>query len=95
MIIDSKEIQRIARLARIKVPESKYEMYANEITNIIKVIDQLQTVNTDGLEPIINVNDHNLEMRKDVVVAEASVDEVLSNAPKNKFGYFVVPKVIE
>lgn len=95
MKIDSSAIKRIARLAKIRVPESKYEMYAKELSNIVDVIDQLQDVDTTGLEPVVNVSNHMTPLRADIVTDGNCDDKVLSNAPNSRFGYFVVPKVVE
>lgn len=95
MVVNKKTIQRIAKLARINIPESKYEMYAKEISNIIEVIDQLQEVDTKDLDPVINVNNHGNPLREDKVTDGNCDDKVLANAPKSKFGYFLVPKVVE
>lgn len=95
MKIDSNAIKRIARLARIRVTESKYEMYAKEISNIVEVIDQLQEVDTKGLEPVVSVSAHRTPLRSDNITDGNCDSEILSNSPKSKFGYFVVPKVVE
>ena len=95
MKIDSSAIKRIAKLAKIRVPESKYEMYAKELSNIVDVIDKLQEVDTSGLEPVVSVSDHRTPLRADTVTDGNCDDKILSNAPKSKFGYFLVPKVVE
>ena len=95
MNIDPEAIKRLAKLSRVKIHESKYKMYAQEVSNIIKILDQLHEVNTEGLDPVVNVCDHKTLLREDVVTDGNHDDAVLSNAPKSKFGYFVVPKVVE
>ncbi len=95
MKVDSGAIKRLARLARIRMPESKYEMYAKELSNIVDVIDKLQEVDTKGLEPLVSVSDHRTPLRADNVTDGNCDNKILSNAPKSKFGYFLVPKVVE
>ena len=95
MTIDSKQVQRIAKLARLHISEDKYEMYATEMSKVLDVIDKLQEVDTAGLDPVINVNSHRVSFRKDIITDGNCDSDIIANAPKSKFGYFLVPKVVE
>lgn len=95
MIVDIQKVKHIAKLARLDIGEDKYEMYANEISKILEVIDQLKEADTTGLDPVINVNNNTSTLRADIVTDGNYEDQILSNAPKSKFGYFLVPKVVE
>ena len=52
MSIDQNTVARIARLARIEVPDDKLEPMAAELGNILKFVEQLAEVNTDGVQPM-------------------------------------------
>lgn len=95
MSVDSKIIKRIAKLARLNISDEKYELYAEELSKIVQVIDQLAEVDTTDLDPVINVNNKTIILRQDVVTDGNCDEEILSNAPKSKFGYFLVPKMVE
>ena len=95
MIIGGDEVKRIAKLARLNIGEDKYEMYSSELSKIVEVIDQLTKADTTGLDPVINVNNNVALFREDKVTDGNCDEDVLSNAPKSKFGYFLVPKVVE
>ena len=95
MSITETIVLKTARLARIRIPEEKIPLYITELNNILKVIDQLQEVNVEGIKPIVNPNEFNLSLREDEVTDGNITDKILQNAPKRKFDYFAVPKVIE
>ena len=63
--------------------------------NVINWIEKLNEVNTDNIEPMINVHNEPLHLNADEVSEGNIADDVLKNAPKQIYGYFAVPKVIE
>jgi len=95
MTISTKDVTKIARLARIEVAEAEKEQLAKEINGILTWIDQLNEVNTDNIEPLASVSDTTLPWREDKVTDGHKRDAILANAPMSDYGCFVVPKVIE
>ncbi|HXP77550.1 MAG TPA: Asp-tRNA(Asn)/Glu-tRNA(Gln) amidotransferase subunit GatC [Stellaceae bacterium] len=95
MALDKATVARIATLARIKVPESELEQLAGELSHILTWIEQLGEVNTDGVEPMASVAEMTLPMREDRVTDGNVPDKILSNAPQQAHGFFLVPKVVE
>ncbi len=95
MAIDAATVRKVARLARIAEPEEKLEPLAQELNGIIAWIEQLNEVDTDGVEPMTSAVAAVLPMREDVVTDGGSADTVLSNSPKRAGNFFVVPKVVE
>ena len=95
MSIDSQTVSKIAKLARISLSEDDKAHYAKEIGSILNWIEQLQSVNTDGIEPLMSVSRAHLPQRPDQVKKLGTPEEILANAPKSEFGCFAVPKVIE
>jgi aspartyl-tRNA(Asn)/glutamyl-tRNA(Gln) amidotransferase subunit C len=95
MSVDNSTVARIARLARIHVPEDRQETLAAELNGILDWIEELNEVDTDRVEPIASVTGHSLPRREDVVSDGNRVDEVLANVPETASGFFVVPKVVE
>ena len=95
MSVDKHVVKKIARLARIHVSEKKSELLSADLGNILNWIEQLEEVNTDGVEPLSSVNEHALAWREDVVTDGEMPEKVLKNAPENAGEFFVVPKVIE
>ncbi len=93
--IDTATVAKIARLSRIKIEEEKLAPLAGELNNILGWIEQLNEVNTDGIEPMSSPVNTKLRWRADQVTDGDKQQEVLSNAPRAEYGFFAVPKVIE
>ena len=95
MAIDAATVRKVARLARIAEPEDKLEPLARELSGIMSWIEQLNEVDTDGVEPMTTSVAMTLPMRDDVVTDGGEPARVLGNAPKSEKGFCVVPKVVE
>ena len=105
MSLDKDTVARIARLARLKVPEEELGALAGELSGILAWIEQLNEVDTKNVEPLASVSDVTLPMREDKVTDGNIAEKVLANAPggavyieptdRNAGGFFTVPKVVE
>lgn len=95
MALDKATVARIAALARIKVTEEEQTRLAGELTQILTWIEQLNEVDTTGVEPMASVGHLTLPMRADVVSDGGIRDKLLANAPQEARGFFAVPKVVE
>lgn len=95
MAIDRETVRRIAFLSRLKIEDDKIEDTEDEFNKILNWVEQLSEVNTDGVEPLVSVNDTNLTLRQDEVTEGNKSAAVLKNAPQAQYGYFTVPKVVE
>jgi aspartyl-tRNA(Asn)/glutamyl-tRNA(Gln) amidotransferase subunit C len=95
MAIDAATVRKVARLARIAEPEEKLEGLAKELSGIIDWIEQLNEVDTAGVEPMTSAVQVALPMREDVVTDGGDAERVLANAPKKVGHFYVVPKVVE
>ena len=95
MSLDQDTVKNIAYLARIRVEQDKLEPLAGELSAIMGWIEQLQELDTDGVEPMASVVNVSLPQRKDVVNDGDCRDAVLTNAPDKEDGFYTVPKVLE
>lgn len=95
MSVDKDTVRKVARLARIAVPEERLEPLAKELNGILAWIEQLNEVDTDGVEPMTSAVHVPMPMRDDVVTEGGDPEVVLSNSPKRAGNFFVVPKVVE
>ena len=95
MSVDKATVARIARLARINVPEDRQEQLVGELNGILDWIAELDEVDTGAVEPLASVTGHGLPRRSDEVTDGNRMDEVLANVPEAAGGFFVVPKVVE
>lgn len=95
MTIDTKTIQKVANLARLKISDEDADKYGPQLSNIINFVEQLSEVNTDDVEPLASPVDIALRLREDKVTDGNIQKEVLANAPEELEDFFVVPKVVE
>lgn len=93
--LDKATVAKIARLSRLRMDEEELEQRAKSLSGIITWVEQLSEVDTENVEPLRNVADIELKLRKDIVNDGGDTDKVLSNAPEQTQGFFVVPKVVE
>ena len=95
MSLDIATVRRIAALARIRLEEGELAQAQAELNGILGWIEQLQAVDTSGVEPLAGAGDMTLPMRDDVVTDGGKADAVLANAPDRAGSFFAVPKVVE
>ena len=95
MAIDTDTAKRVAKLARIQVDDADLPALASEFTAILGFIEQLNEVDVKGIDPMTSVTPIRLYRRPDVVTDGDQAQQVLSNAPDAREGFFAVPKVVE
>lgn len=95
MSLDSKTVAHIATLARLRVPAEELPALAKELSGIMTWIEQLNEVDTTGIEPMAGVLHRNLPQREDKITDGGHPEKILANAPDSAHGFFTVPKVIE
>ena len=94
MKIDKSLISRLETLAKLKLSDSEKEELAGDLTNILNMVEKLQEVDTDGVEPLVYMNDEVNKLRPDQVDNMVKQAEALKNAPDSDGTYFKTPKVI-
>jgi aspartyl-tRNA(Asn)/glutamyl-tRNA(Gln) amidotransferase subunit C len=95
LALDTETVRRIARLARIRVPEDELAPLADELSRIMDWIEQLNAVDTSNIAPMTSVADIRLPQREDKVNDGGTPEKVLANAPDRQGNFFAVPKVVE
>ncbi|MBM3506522.1 MAG: Asp-tRNA(Asn)/Glu-tRNA(Gln) amidotransferase subunit GatC [Alphaproteobacteria bacterium] len=95
MALDKATVTKIARLARLRVAETEKDGLAGELSNILSFIEQLDEVDTKGVEPMTSVVAVPLRRRTDEVTDGGKPEDILANAPEATAGFFTIPKVIE
>ena len=95
MSLDKATVLRIARLARIEVPEEELDHLAGELSGILSWVEQLNEVDTEQVAPMTSVVETRLKQRSDQVTEGGHPEAILANAPEREDGFFVVPKVLE
>ena len=95
MSVDKGTVRRIAKLARLAVPETRLEPMAAELNGIFQWVEMLGEVNVDGVPAMTSVVAQKLKWRQDTVNEGNQADALLANAPGGEDHFFVVPKVHE
>lgn len=93
--ITRKEVEHVARLARLELTEEEKERMTAQLDSILGYIDKLNELDTAQVEPTTTVIPMVSVMREDVVRPSLSQDEALANAPDREDAYFRVPRIIE
>ena len=95
MAFDKSEVSKIAELARLEITDEEIDDIESRITEILLLIDQMQSVDTDSIVPMSHPLDGKQILRSDTVSEANKRDELQKLAPKVENGLFLVPKVIE
>jgi len=95
MSISANDIAYIANLARLQLSEAEQQEAADNFKNILALIDQMQSADTDQLEPLSHAIETSQPLREDLVTELNQRDELQKIAPKCEQDLYLVPKVIE
>jgi aspartyl-tRNA(Asn)/glutamyl-tRNA(Gln) amidotransferase subunit C len=95
MSVSTTDIAYIAHLARLHLNENEAQKAADSFGNILKLIDQMQSADTEGLEPLSHAIEASQSLREDKVTETDHRDELQKLAPRTEQGLYLVPKVIE
>ena len=95
MSFSSDDIKNVAHLARLHVSDANADKLGADITNILTLVDQLQAVDTQGVEPMAHPMDAVQILRADDVTETNQRDKYQACAPETEEGLYLVPRVIE
>ena len=92
-MITIKDVEHVAKLARLALTEEEKEKFAPQLNAVLEYVDELNEVDTTGIEPMAHSIKISNVMREDEVKQEFSREEMLQNAPEEEDGFFRVPKI--
>jgi aspartyl-tRNA(Asn)/glutamyl-tRNA(Gln) amidotransferase subunit C len=95
MALTLNDVKRIAHLARIEIEPHEAQQVLSQLTGIFGLIEEMQAVNTDGVEPMSHAQDLTLRLREDEVTESDQHALFQSIAPQVDGDLYLVPKVIE
>ncbi len=95
MDIDNGLVDRLAELSKLEFNADEKERIKGDLQKILNLVEKLNEVNVDGVEPLKYMNDDMNVLREDEVKGQVSKADALSNAPQRDSDYFKVPKVIK
>ncbi len=89
------EVRWVAHLARLELTDEEVQVITRHLSAIVDYVNQLQDVNTEGVEPLAHALDvHNI-FRDDSPSPSLPVDAALANAPNRKGDFYSVPAVLD
>jgi len=95
MSFSSDDVTRLARLARIDLGDDEARDVRAKLDAIFGLIDALQAIDTQDVEPMAHAQDVSMPMRDDAVTDEDRRERYQAQAPAVANGLYIVPKVIE
>ena len=95
MSLTLEQVRRVAQLARIEIDETEAEGTLGQLNGIFSLIEQMQAVDTRGVEPMAHAQDVAQRLRPDCVTEEDRRAAFQAIAPETDAGLYLVPKVIE
>lgn len=93
--MDASEIEKLAQLARLEIRPEDLAEVASRISNVLALVDQLQAIDTDAVEPMAHPLDAVQRLRADEVTEPDQREQFLAIAPATENGLYLVPKVID
>ena len=95
MQITDKTLERLEKLSRIELNAEEKQIALNDLQDLITYIETINEIDTDSVESLSDSNELINVMRNDEVKTSVDRDVILSNAPRQAEGCFVVPKTVE
>jgi len=95
MSLSNEQVGHIARLARIALSDAEVDATRAKLNGIFDLIEQMQAVDTTGVEPMSHPQELATRLREDVVTETNRREAFQKGAPQTEAGLYLVPKVIE
>ncbi|WP_312512321.1 Asp-tRNA(Asn)/Glu-tRNA(Gln) amidotransferase subunit GatC [Stutzerimonas nitrititolerans] len=95
MALERPEVEKIAHLARLDLNEDDLPRTTETLNNILGLIDRMQAVDTNGVEPLAHPLETTQRLRRDEVTETSQRDAYQAIAPTVEDGLYLVPRVIE
>ena len=92
--ITADDVRKVAKLARLDLPEETINTYTGQLERILEYVDHLQAVDTEGVAPTTRAVEVVNVTRKDTVVATDVREDLLDQAPQREGDFFRVPKIL-
>ena len=95
MSLSIDEVRHIAKLARLELADGELDATLAKLNGIFGLIEEMQAVDTKGIEPMAHAQDLAQRLRADRVTEEDRREAFQAVAPETEAGLYLVPKVIE
>lgn len=94
-MVSKEEVKQIAEMCKIKISQEETDIFISMFSNVLKQVEKLNTVDTDGVEALNFLNLKEKSLREDTVEESLNREEVLKNAPEQEYGYFKLLRVMD
>lgn len=95
MEITTQTVDKLSNLAQLQFSETEKEEIKTDLNKMIGFIEQLEKIDTTGVEPLLHISDAVNVLREDNIAGSISREDALLNAPSSDGQFFTVPKVIK
>ena len=95
MSLNMEQVRRVAQLARLEISETEAEQTLTQLNRIFALIEEMQAVDTAGVEPMAHAQDVAQRLRTDCITETDRRAAFQAVAPETEAGLYLVPKVIE
>ena len=95
MKIDNEIVQNMAELTQLELDQDELSAIRDKMSEVLKLVEEMQAVDTSGIEPVSNPLDAMQTLRSDVVTSGDDRELFQSIAPETRDGLYLVPKVID
>lgn len=95
MPLDKATVEKIAHLARLSIDERDIPQYMHDLSNILELVNQMNSVDTTNVTPMAHPLDMPQRLRSDRVTEVDQREALQSIAPQVERGLYLVPKVID
>lgn len=95
MAISKKDVEHVAKLARLGLSEAEKDLFASQLSNILEYAETINKLDTSKVQPTSHVIPMKNVLREDRAVKFADAEAIISNAPKEEDHMFSVPKIME
>jgi len=95
MKIDQTLIEKLVKLSQLDFSQEAKSKMEQDLNKILAFVDELNTLNTDDIEPLVYINEEVNKLRQDEVAEHLPKEKALKNAKEKDSDYFKVPKVLK
>ncbi len=95
MKIGEKEVRAVAQLAQIRLDQTDIAEYAESMQNVLDLAEQMQAIDTEGVEPLAHPMEAVQRLRADEVTETDQHELFQDIAPQTEDGLYLVPRVVE
>lgn len=95
MSLTLNDVEKIAKLSRLSLSETEKAQNLQQLNDIFALVEKMQSVNTDGIEPMAHPHEVALRLREDIVTERDRAADYQAVAPEVRDRLYIVPQVIE